>query len=111
MKQTATASNPNVVVSASLNKIQSEAHKIIKDDWGGSWKLSTQMLGSGAKGKVYLAMNLQSGELVAVKSLPIEAPKNAEETEKVSWTENLGREVGFLSKLKHQNMVGYKSFS
>src|SRR3989338_413247 len=69
------------------------------------------MLGSGAKGKVYLGMNLNTGELVAVKALPIEAPRGTEDHEKESWTANLGREVGFLAKLKHPNMVGYKSFS
>jgi len=69
------------------------------------------MLGAGAKGKVYLGMNLQNGELVAVKSLPIEAPRSAADAEKADWATNLGREVGFLAKLKHPNMVGYKSFS
>lgn len=43
----------------------------IRDDWGGAWRLSSVMLGHGAWGTVLLGMNVATGELVAIKMLPL----------------------------------------
>jgi hypothetical protein len=59
------------------------------------------MLGAGAFGKVYLGMNMETGELMAVKEVDV-GGKCSEEQIK-----SLEREIELLSTLSHPNIVRY----
>jgi len=61
------------------------------------------MIGSGSYGRVYLGMNLSTGELIAVKQL--EYLDNVEaDREKV---ESLEQEIEIMRTLRHPNVCGY----
>ena len=133
-----TAHFGGTVKTSAVTQAVTAAGATIQDDWGASWKLSGVLLGAGAKGKVYLALNTSTGELCAVKSLPFDRggaskPKTndigltatgassalsstssgsgGDADGGTAWAKELGREVTLLAKLNHPNMVGYKSFS
>ncbi|TKY51118.1 Mitogen-activated protein kinase kinase kinase NPK1 [Spatholobus suberectus] len=65
-----------------------------------------ELIGSGAFGRVYMGMNLDSGELIAIKQVLI-APGSAskESTQANIW--ELEEEVKLLKNLKHPNIVRY----
>jgi len=66
------------------------------------WKRGN-MVGSGSYGRVYLGMNMDTGELLAVKQL--EYMENVEEDrEKV---ESLETEISIMKTLRHKNVCGY----
>jgi len=59
------------------------------------------LLGTGSYGSVHMALNIKTGELMAVKQVPI---LDGSVTEPV---ENLQREIEILSSLRHNNIVRY----
>eukprot|EP00656_Telonema_subtile_P031632 TRINITY_DN345_c0_g1_i4.p1 TRINITY_DN345_c0_g1~~TRINITY_DN345_c0_g1_i4.p1 ORF type:complete len:604 (-),score=78.02 TRINITY_DN345_c0_g1_i4:61-1872(-) len=65
-----------------------------------NWKKG-ELLGVGAFGKVYLGLNLDSGELMAVKTMPTALDDDDEQT-----TE-LVREISLMKVLFHENIVRY----
>ncbi|XP_047332952.1 mitogen-activated protein kinase kinase kinase NPK1-like [Impatiens glandulifera] len=65
-----------------------------------------ELIGSGAFGRVYMGMNLDSGELIAVKQVLI--PVNGASKEKAqAHIKELEEEVKLLKNLKHPNIVRY----
>jgi serine/threonine protein kinase len=62
------------------------------------------LVGSGSFGKVYLGMNLDTGELFIVKQVFYGARGGAAATEEVI---QLEQEIGLLSTLQHENIVQY----
>ncbi|CAA7053275.1 unnamed protein product [Microthlaspi erraticum] len=70
-----------------------------------SWRKG-QLIGRGAFGTVYMGMNLDSGELLAVKQVLIAA--NCASKEKTqSHIQELEEEVKLLKNLSHPNIVRY----
>jgi len=65
-----------------------------------NWKKG-ELLGSGAFGKVYLGLNLDTGELLAVKAVPIALDEDDEQTT------SLVREISLMKVLFHENIVRY----
>ncbi|KAG1327015.1 Mitogen-activated protein kinase kinase kinase NPK1 [Cocos nucifera] len=65
-----------------------------------------ELIGSGAFGQVYMGMNLDSGELLAVKQVLI-AKNNASKDKAQAHIRELEEEVKLLKKLSHPNIVRY----
>ncbi|KAL5541626.1 hypothetical protein UlMin_009336 [Ulmus minor] len=64
-----------------------------------------ELIGCGAFGRVYMGMNLDSGELIAVKQVLISANASKEKTQAHIW--ELEEEVKLLKNLSHSNIVRY----
>ncbi|CAM8914753.1 unnamed protein product [Rhodiola kirilowii] len=62
-----------------------------------------ELIGSGAFGRVYMGMNLDSGELLAVKQVLIAATKEKAQAH----MKELEEEVKLLKNLSHPNIVRY----
>lgn len=58
------------------------------------------IIGEGGFGKVYLGMNSETGELMAVKQVPLGAESNQQ-------IESLRREIALIQDLHHPNIVRY----
>lgn len=65
-----------------------------------------ELIGRGAFGSVYMGMNLDSGELLAVKQVLI-APNSASKEKTQAHIKELEEEVKLLKNLSHQNIVRY----
>ncbi|XP_031378437.1 mitogen-activated protein kinase kinase kinase NPK1 isoform X2 [Punica granatum] len=65
-----------------------------------------ELIGSGAFGRVYMGMNLDSGELLAVKQVLIAANSASKEKTQTQIRE-LEEEVKLLKNLSHPNIVRY----
>ncbi|XP_054805814.1 mitogen-activated protein kinase kinase kinase NPK1 [Prosopis cineraria] len=65
-----------------------------------------ELIGCGAFGRVYMGMNLDSGELIAVKQVLIAARGASKEKTQAHILE-LEEEVKLLKNLKHPNIVRY----
>ncbi|KAJ0870739.1 putative mitogen-activated protein kinase kinase kinase STE-STE11 family [Helianthus annuus] len=65
-----------------------------------------ELIGCGAFGQVYMGMNLDSGELLAVKQVSIAANSDSKEKTQVHIRE-LEEEVKLLKNLSHPNIVRY----
>ncbi|KAJ8766274.1 hypothetical protein K2173_022333 [Erythroxylum novogranatense] len=65
-----------------------------------------ELIGSGAFGRVYMGMNLDSGELLAVKQVLIAANSASKEKTQAHIRE-LEEEVKLLKNLSHPNIVRY----
>ncbi|QCE08369.1 mitogen-activated protein kinase kinase kinase [Vigna unguiculata] len=65
-----------------------------------------ELIGSGAFGHVYMGMNLDSGELIAIKQVLI-APGSAYKENTQANIRELEEEVKLLKNLKHPNIVRY----
>eukprot|EP00756_Hemistasia_phaeocysticola_P005295 Hpha_TRINITY_DN13258_c0_g1::TRINITY_DN13258_c0_g1_i1::g.155022::m.155022 len=65
------------------------------------YKVGTELLGAGGFGKVYLGMNRASGELLAVKQVPLAGLVTTPEVQQ------LQQEIDVLSTLRHGNIVQY----
>jgi serine/threonine protein kinase len=57
-----------------------------------------QVIGKGAAGTVYKAINTQTGEFVAIKQIPASNSKEID---------NIADEISLLQSLKHPNIVKY----
>ncbi|KAL4309481.1 hypothetical protein GQ457_01G022560 [Hibiscus cannabinus] len=64
-----------------------------------------ELIGCGAFGRVYMGMNLDSGELLAVKQVLIAANASKEKTQ--AQIKELEEEVKLLQNLSHPNIVRY----
>ncbi|KAI5083525.1 hypothetical protein GOP47_0003268 [Adiantum capillus-veneris] len=65
-----------------------------------------ELIGAGAFGRVYMGMNLDSGELLAVKQVLVAANNGAKERAQAHVRE-LEEEVKLLQNLSHPNIVRY----
>ncbi|KAF6162792.1 hypothetical protein GIB67_029061 [Kingdonia uniflora] len=65
-----------------------------------------ELIGCGAFGRVYMGMNLDSGELLAVKQVLI-ASNNASKEKAQAHIRELEEEVKLLKNLSHPNIVRY----
>ncbi|KAG2721717.1 hypothetical protein I3760_02G094900 [Carya illinoinensis] len=65
-----------------------------------------ELIGCGAFGRVYMGMNLDSGELIAVKQVSI-AANNASKEKTQAHIRELEEEVKLLKNLSHPNIVRY----
>ncbi|KAG8373043.1 hypothetical protein BUALT_Bualt12G0129800 [Buddleja alternifolia] len=64
-----------------------------------------ELIGCGAFGRVYMGMNLDSGELLAVKEVSIAANSTSKKTQE--YIMELEKEVNLLKNLSHPNIVRY----
>ncbi|KAL8026246.1 hypothetical protein ABFX02_14G015400 [Erythranthe guttata] len=64
-----------------------------------------EMIGCGAFGRVYMGMNLDSGELLAVKQVAIATNNGSKKTQE--YIRELEKEVNLLKNLSHPNIVRY----
>ncbi|GLU05820.1 hypothetical protein SLE2022_228980 [Rubroshorea leprosula] len=69
---------------------------------GSRWKRG-RLLGRGTFGHVYLGFNSESGEMCAMKEVPL-CPDDAKSRESA---QQLGQEILVLSRLRHPNIVQY----
>lgn len=74
----------------------------------GKWVQGSK-IGAGSFGTVYLGVNPMTGELMAVKQVPISAEKSAGTGNKLA--ETLNHEVSLLKQLNHENIVQYFGLS
>ncbi|KAL5537328.1 hypothetical protein UlMin_046114, partial [Ulmus minor] len=65
------------------------------------------LIGCGAFGSVYLSMNLDSGELIAVKQVLTAATTASKKKKAQAHIKELEEEVKLLKNLNHPNIVGY----
>uniref|UniRef100_A0A1J3JNH5 mitogen-activated protein kinase kinase kinase n=1 Tax=Noccaea caerulescens TaxID=107243 RepID=A0A1J3JNH5_NOCCA len=65
-----------------------------------------ELIGCGAFGRVYMGMNLDSGELLAIKQVLI-APNSASKEKTQGHIRELEEEVRLLKNLSHPNIVRY----
>ncbi|XP_010486085.1 PREDICTED: mitogen-activated protein kinase kinase kinase 3 isoform X2 [Camelina sativa] len=65
-----------------------------------------ELIGCGAFGRVYMGMNLDSGELLAIKQVLI-APSSASKEKTQDHIRELEEEVQLLKNLSHPNIVRY----
>jgi serine/threonine protein kinase len=68
-----------------------------------AWKQG-DVIGSGAFGSVHVALNVDTGELIAVKSVPIFPSSDPEHAKRMR---DLQTEIGLMGKLNHPNIVCY----
>eukprot|EP00002_Diphylleia_rotans_P025598 TRINITY_DN5066_c0_g1_i1.p1 TRINITY_DN5066_c0_g1~~TRINITY_DN5066_c0_g1_i1.p1 ORF type:complete len:658 (-),score=147.29 TRINITY_DN5066_c0_g1_i1:94-2067(-) len=61
------------------------------------------MIGSGSYGRVYLGLNMDTGELIAVKQIPL-VQSGSQESKALS---ALAHEVNLMKSLQHPNIVRY----
>ncbi|KAL6548405.1 hypothetical protein OROGR_008826 [Orobanche gracilis] len=66
-----------------------------------------ELIGCGAFGRVHMGMNLDSGELLAVKEVAIAANNSSKKTQVIEFIGELEREVNLLKNLSHPNIVRY----
>ncbi|KAL8047877.1 hypothetical protein ABFX02_07G028600 [Erythranthe guttata] len=64
-----------------------------------------ELIGCGAFGRVHMGMNLDSGELLAVKEVAITSNNASKKTQEYIW--ELEKEVNLLKNLSHPNIVRY----
>ncbi|CDO99017.1 unnamed protein product [Coffea canephora] len=86
---------------------KSEPVKVRKDESKPQirWRKG-ELIGCGAFGRVYMGMNIDSGELLAVKEVSIAANSASKERTQVHIRE-LEEEVNVLKNLSHPNIVRY----
>ncbi|KAI8871702.1 MEK kinase [Ramicandelaber brevisporus] len=69
------------------------------------------MIGQGSFGKVYMALNSQTGELIAVKQVHIPRSSSSSSPEQVAHkqevVESLQKEISLLKSLNHKHIVRY----
>ena len=65
-----------------------------------------ELLGEGAYGKVYIGLNLRTGELMAVKCLNLYSESKRREAQKHR-LEELEREISIYRRLRHEHIVSY----
>ncbi|KAJ3119603.1 hypothetical protein HK098_005309 [Nowakowskiella sp. JEL0407] len=75
------------------------------------WKQGN-LIGQGAFGKVYHALNLDTGEIMAVKQVVLGGDGVGKEAEKMRKKQEdaLRREIELLSELDHENIVRYLNY-
>ncbi|XP_052188158.1 LOW QUALITY PROTEIN: mitogen-activated protein kinase kinase kinase NPK1-like [Diospyros lotus] len=83
-----------------------EAARIKKDDAPAIRWRRGELIGCGAFGRVYMGMNIDSGELLAVKQVSIAANSASKEKTQAHIRE-LEEEVKLLKNLSHPNIVRY----
>ena len=81
------------------------------DFCGGKKWLQGARIGAGSFGTVYLGMNPLSGELMAVKQVPIPAGSSKQNEVQRSMITALQREMTLLKELNHENIVLYYGLS
>ncbi|KAL3505884.1 hypothetical protein ACH5RR_031266 [Cinchona calisaya] len=97
-------SKPQVPALPPLDKAKPE--KVRKDDKPPIRWRKGELIGCGAFGRVYMGMNIDSGELLAVKEVSIAANSASKERTQVHIRE-LEEEVSLLKNLSHPNIVRY----
>lgn len=65
------------------------------------------IIGQGAFGKVFIGLNLETGELMAVKQVILHDGLSPNDKQKVKREDALRREIEFLKELDHENIVRY----
>ncbi|KNC54226.1 STE/STE11 protein kinase [Thecamonas trahens ATCC 50062] len=78
-----------------------------------SWQKGS-LLGQGGYGKVYMALNSETGELLAVKEVTLEASSvlsGGSSAALASHVVSLEHEIDMLSRLTHPNIVRYRGTS
>ncbi|XP_059649988.1 mitogen-activated protein kinase kinase kinase NPK1 isoform X2 [Cornus florida] len=86
--------------------VKADAVKIKKDDAPPIRWRKGELIGCGAFGRVYMGMNLDSGELLAVKQVSI-AANSASKEKTQAHIKELEEEVKLLKNLSHPNIVRY----
>lgn len=67
-----------------------------------------QLIGKGTFGRVYLGMNMTTGELIAVKQVEVKPHATGQEKEKMKeMVRSLDIEIDTMQHLDHQNIVSY----
>lgn len=70
-----------------------------------------ELIGKGTYGKVYLALNANTGEMIAVKQVEIpRTDSDMNDTRQISVVEALKLESETLKDLDHPNIVQYLGF-
>ncbi|XP_058112174.1 mitogen-activated protein kinase kinase kinase NPK1 [Magnolia sinica] len=83
------------------------SHSPLKKDCGPPIRwLKGELIGCGAYGRVYMGMNQDSGELLAIKQVSI-AANNASKEKAQAHIRELEEEVKLLRNLSHPNIVRY----
>eukprot|EP01104_Vermistella_antarctica_P006398 TRINITY_DN170_c0_g1_i1.p1 TRINITY_DN170_c0_g1~~TRINITY_DN170_c0_g1_i1.p1 ORF type:complete len:723 (-),score=179.86 TRINITY_DN170_c0_g1_i1:58-2226(-) len=92
------------IMEGSVTKLPRADEQNVPADSVISWQKGG-LIGQGSFGKVFLGLNMQTGELLAVKQISLdEDVPNPEMRKEV---EALQREVGILKNLRHDNIVRY----
>ena len=91
-------STPNDNFTTTPSKTTLKSHNISKNHRVIKWQ-SGGLIGEGGFGKVYLAMNIETAELMAVKQVPLRG--------EASFVDALKREINLVQDLHHPNIIRY----
>ncbi|KAK9812977.1 hypothetical protein WJX72_006759 [[Myrmecia] bisecta] len=80
-------------------------HQSVEVETGDVHWTKGELLGEGAYGKVFVGLNQQNGELMAVKEMILAGTKNSPE-QRVQ-LESLEREISLYRNIQHRHVVGY----
>lgn len=70
-----------------------------------------QLIGKGSYGRVYIAMNLTTGDMIAVKQVELPATeRDRNDSRQAGQIESLRQEIALLKDLYHPNIVAYLGF-
>jgi serine/threonine protein kinase len=88
-----------------LNKLcRLDVHvQMIKNDKSGFKWQQGDLLGTGAYGKVFMAINLSNGEFMAVKQVPLKGTQE----KRAKILSELVNEINLMKQFKHENIVRY----
>ncbi|PIN04472.1 MEKK [Handroanthus impetiginosus] len=96
--------NDLLVVSEELKEEESKKKQDVILPPAIRWRKG-ELIGCGAFGRVYMGMNLDSGELLAVKEVAIGTNRASKKTQE--YIRELEKEVNLLKNLSHPNIVRY----
>ncbi|CCI46775.1 unnamed protein product [Albugo candida] len=71
------------------------------------WKRGT-LIGEGTFGKVYMGLNIATGELFAMKEVEVRASSLNEHSDPIKQLSKLGEEISLMENLNHSHIVRYK---
>nr|CCA16625.1 mitogenactivated protein kinase kinase kinase putati [Albugo laibachii Nc14] len=71
------------------------------------WKRGT-LIGEGTFGKVYMGLNIATGELFAMKEVEVRASSLNEHSDPIKQLYKLGEEISLMENLDHSHIVRYK---
>ncbi|KAL7419201.1 mitogen-activated protein kinase kinase kinase [Cryptotrichosporon argae] len=105
------------VVEVTASKIGDQVAPPVPESPSGDGKPPTlnwikgELIGKGSYGRVYIALNVNSGDMIAVKQVEMPATeRDRQDSRQMSMVDALKSEISLLKDLYHPNIVAYLGF-